>query len=157
MGAPNARWEPWIVNSFGDYFNTFAESENIEMFMEGQVRETSGERDWIELRVDGPYFTEVSKGVWDIFVEVNVLVGSILDETVMDKIRGLTGKVSAQFASAINIFKYGDESGDDESLWTCMRLVSPDRIVTTHFGQVSPGEELLQATVEGHYRVLLTE
>jgi len=122
-------------------------------------RETRVLKDFIEFRQDGPYLTEVCKGVWRVFIEVNILVQSAMDDKNFHRIHTNVGIVAAAFTS-IPVYKYGNNAQDDQSLLGCLQLVSDargkERIQISHFGRIDVGTPLHQSTVEGHYEMFLT-
>lgn len=119
------------------------------------MRRTSDLKDFFELRVDGPYYTELSKGFWRVYIEINVLIQSAQDKIDRFRIYKTAGVVAAAFERIISIFKYGDEVGDDDSLVGCLKLLGDkearERIQISHFGQVEPQTGISQSTVEAHY------
>ena len=61
-GGINANWGRWIYASVCDHFETYRDT--LHMFLEGQHRETDELQQFFELRVDGPYYTQINKGWW---------------------------------------------------------------------------------------------
>jgi len=157
--AMHEKWPAWIMRSMRKHFddNTGA----LAMFAEGEVRKTSGLKDFIEFRFDGPYFTLVSKGYWRVYTEVNILLTSALDEANNDRIHINTGIVAKAFSQLLPILKLGSDVEDDDSQLECMTLLGDtegrERIQISHFGQIEPKVSVLQASVEGHYEMMLKE
>ena len=149
----------WIIASVSKHFDD--RRQGIPMFIEGQIRDTRTEKDFIELRIDGPYYTEVSKGFWNVYIEINVLIQAAQDQADYHRIYRSAGIVAAAFEHAISIFKFGDGVGDDDSLIGCMHLLGDkekrERIQISHFGQVEPETGIFQSTVEAHYEAQLRE
>lgn len=146
----NKNWERWIFASVSKHFDTYRES--VPLYIEGQERQTQLLDEFIELRVDGPYFKEVSKGCTKIDIEINLLC-CVKKNNDNFRIHKLTGVVAAAFKPEIFVYKFGD---DPLELWECLRLRSDKReaVIVSHFGQPDPDLPLMQATVEGHYTVL---
>ena len=155
--SANPHWPRWILASIAKHID--ARRNNIPLFIEGQHRNTRDEPDLFELRVDGPYFTEVSKGYWHVVIDVSVLIQSAIRDTEFYRIQELAGLVAAAFTK-IHVFKYGNESSDDDSQLGCMKLIADiggkQGIEISHYGQLAPAEKILQATVEGTYEMRLT-
>lgn len=149
-------WPRWVFASVSQHF--VDRRQGLHIFVEGVHRNTRTEKDFIELRVDGPYLTELSKGYWRIYGEVNVLVQSAMDDEDFHRVWKDVGIVVAAFTS-IEIFKYGDESYDDGSLLGCYKLVfdtrGKERVQISQFGKIGPNTALQQATVEAHYEMHL--
>ena len=128
------------------------------MFVEGAHRETESLTEFIEFRMDGPYFTETSKDYWHVYFEINIMLQTLLSETDLHAIHRLAGEVSAAFTE-IPIYKYGEGVDDDDSFIACAKLKQDkrkrERIQVNHFGQIEPETKLIQATVEGHYELYL--
>jgi len=150
----NENWPRWVFASISQYF--YDNRQGIEFLVEGQVHNKTEFKDTMELRIDGPYATEISKDYWKLYSEVNVLLTSKMDLDLY-RIHRNTGIVAAIF-TPLQIFKYGTGPGDDQSLLGCMTLLQEYRntIQISHFGQIEPNVELLQATVEGHYNLFLS-
>ena len=152
----NANLPRWIFASISKHFTTKCPS--LMLFIEGQLRPTTLSKDWIELRVDGPYLTEVSKGYWKVYSEINVLLSSYMDQKNYHRIHQDAGTVAAAF-TCIEIYRYGIGIEDDQSLVGAMQLVRDtrgrERIQISHFGMIDPDKQLYQATVEGHYSMFL--
>lgn len=126
------------------------------MYVEGQDRATSELAEYIELRVDGPYIKEQSKNLYRVDLECNVLCCAKRDEVDNHKIHRITGKVASIFTSNIPVFKFGNGPDDNSStLVGCLvrRDDKKEGIITSHFGQIDPDVNLMQATVEAHYRM----
>jgi len=131
------------------------------MFIEGQLRNTRELKDFIELRIDGPDQTELSKDFWKVYIEINVLVQSAQDDADYHRIYNSVGVVTAAFEQTISIFKLGDGDDDDDSLVGCFNLLGDnearERIKISHFGQVGPDTGIFQSSIEGHYVAMLSE
>ena len=152
----NEHWPRWIFASISKHFD--ANRGSLKLHIEGQYRDTRSEQDFIELRLNGPEFTELSKNYWRIRVRVNVLVQSVKNETNFHRIHTNVGIVVKAF-DTINIKKYGDGVDDDDSLLGCLKLVQEpgdEPVAVHHFGQVDPSTQLVQAAVEGLYEMHLT-
>ena len=149
----------WIVASVSQHFED--RRQGIFMFIEGQLRRTSDLKDFIELRIDGPHYTELSKGFWRVYIEINVLIQSAQDKIDRYRIYKSAGVVASAFEQTISIFKFGDEVGDDDSLVGCLKLLGDkearERVQISHFGQIEPETGIFQSTVEAHYVVELHE
>ncbi len=145
--------------SVAEHFD--ARRQGLTMFIEGQLRDTRLLKDFIELRVDGPNMTELSKGYWYIFTEINVLVQSAQDQDNYHRIYASVGIVAAAFEQIIRISRLGSGVDDDQSLVGCIKLQGDkdarERIQISHFGQVEPRTGIFQSTVEGHYAMNLHE
>ncbi|RLF64637.1 MAG: hypothetical protein DRN30_05245 [Thermoplasmata archaeon] len=151
----------WIFASVSKHFNdSIYVAHAVPLFIEGQLRATSEEKDFTELRVDGPYLSETSKQYWRTYIEVNIAVQSVMDDQDYHRIHNTVGVVVFAFTS-IRVYKYGDGLTDDQSLVGCLKLITDargkDRIQVSHFGQLDPDKRLLQATVEAHYEMFYEE
>jgi len=151
-------WPRWILASIQKHFDD--RRDGLKLFVEGTYRNTSEDANFIELRVDGPSLTEISKDWWKIYVEVNILVQATMSDTDFHKIYTDVGTVLAAFTN-IELFKYGTESYDNGSQFGCLRLLSDARgkqpVRIYNFGQVETSIPLMQSTLEGHYVTNLEE
>jgi len=113
--------------------------------------------DHAELRITGPYMTELSKDYWRLLVDVNVLVTELMDQNNAFKLQTWCGKLAHSMNGPINIYKYGGETGDDSSYVACLRplvgKIDPNR--TLYFGQLGKSERLRQGMIDGHFVVYL--
>jgi len=152
---PDPNWDRWIFASVSDHF---VNRTSYPVYIEGQHRETNELESFIELRIDGPYYTEYSKGYWRVYVEINVMCQHIKNNTEWHAIRRLAGHVATIFEPCIRVYKYGNGPSDDQTLLdSLIRMDSKrERIQTSHFGQIEPRTEVEQATVEAHYEMMLS-
>ena len=150
----NTNWARWIKASIYTYFDT--NIDGYTKYFEGSKRDTFTAQDYIEIRMDGPHFSEVSKNYFKITVEVNVVLHHTKDDTQIYKLDTMIGVVSTAFKN-IPVYKYGDGAADDSSYLGCLRLIvdphgmKGDKVVVSNFGQIEAATEAEQATVEGHY------
>jgi hypothetical protein len=149
----NSNWPRWIYASVTEHFA----STGYKTFIEGEPRTTWEDKDFIEVRMDGPYFSQLDKATWEALIEVNVLLQSVVDFSNLHKIHTMAGAIAAKFYSPLQIFKYGSGPSDDQSLLTCAELLQNKRdrqlLVISHFGVIAQDKALQQATVEGHYKL----
>ena len=154
----NKNWARWIFASVTKHFDD--NKQGLATYVEGTYRDTRTEVDFFEVRQDGPYSTEVSKDYWHFFIEVNILIQSTMSATDFHKIYRDVGIVMAAFTD-IPVYRYGTGDDDDDTLLGCLQLVSDAQgkkpVKVSHFGQIEPRTDLLQATVEGHYFMFLKE
>jgi len=145
----------WVFASVSKHFNAIA-TVAFPMFVEGQPRDTKDLDQFFELRMDGPWFTELSKNYWRIYFEVNILVSTTINETNFHRIHSNVGVVAAKFTE-IQVFKYGTGVNDDDSLFGCFKLLQDSRnreiLKIFHFGQIDDTTKLTQASIEGHYEL----
>ena len=154
----NENWPRWFSASVNKHFSTLT-VEGIPVFYEGQVRQTADDDDFIEVRMDGPYWRETTKNQFTLQIEVNVLIQhAISPKKNLYRPRTIDGKVGA-YMSDISVYKLGDEDGDDATKVGCLRLISnpASRDWTKHneFGQIETKTPLRQLTVEAHYEIEL--
>ena len=152
----NTNWPRWIFASLSSHFNGYRGSYPFEVqsqFRQGQSEAT----DLFELRMDGPYFNEVSKDNYDVRCTINILVQTAIQAEQFHRIHTMVGQIAAGF-SAVQLFRYGDSDQDDQSAFGCMSVVSQpsgESIVVRHFGQVDVGLGVCQATVEATFKTEL--
>ena len=153
----NINWSRWTFASICKHFNDHKQS--LVMFIENQLRNTRTLKDFIELRIDGPRFVEMSKDYWEVFVEVNVLIQSTLDDKDYHRIERDIGIVVAAF-TGIYVYRLGDGPEDNQSLLGCLHLVQEksnrEYLQVYRLGQIDKTNQIVQAVVEGHYRMELT-
>ena len=147
----------WIQLSVCKHFTDIITT--LHVFVEGQERRTNQKSDWCELRVDGPWLRQYTRTDLGVYTEVNSLISTFIDDTNVAKEATNIGLVLAAFTD-LTIYKYGSEVADDGSVVGCMQLLPTDdireRLEIARFGQIEPEYNLLQSTIEGHYKMILT-
>lgn len=160
MSTINKNWPRWFFSSVSKHF--YSRRNTIPMFIEGQYRQQDEETKLLELRMDGPYFTEISRGLFRCFVEINVLAQASQSDSDFHIIHDLVGIAAAAFTDGIQIFKYGPTSNPDNdgSLLVCLSRIDDargkERVQISHFGKIETQTPVIQATVEGHYEGFIT-
>lgn len=152
--VPNPNWPRWIYSSLVKHFND--RRKDVPFYVEGQSRSESV-ANYAELRVDGPYFNEVSHALWDIDILVAILIQTIRDDDDLYKIQRYSGIFLSSFTTDIPIFRFGDQEGDDAKHLMCLSL-SPERnerIRVTTYGQVQIATNIAQASIEAKYQTKL--
>ena len=153
----NKNWPRWVFASVSKHFDS--RRQGLPIFIEGQHRDTRALKDFIEVRMDGPQFTEISRNYWRIYFEVNILIQSTMDDNNYHRIHHNAGIVAAAFTT-IGLMAYGTGPDDDQEQWACANLLQDtskrQHLDIFHFGQIDKQVKLMQATVEGHYETFLT-
>lgn len=153
------KWARWIYASVTKFFD---DEIDIDVFVEGMDRETKDLKDFAELRIDGPWFNELSADYWKIYIEVNILIQSVMGDKNLHRFYDSIGDVNAAFQNCISVYKTPDINGEngDGSFLGCFKLAidryDRENIKTSNFGQVDKNVRLQQATVEAHYEMFLS-
>jgi hypothetical protein len=148
---PDQNWPRWFYTSIVKHFSL--RNGDIPFYIEGQSRPTT-KNDFAELRIDGPYFNEVSHAVWDINILVAILIQIVQNDTDLFKIQRFTGVFFEAFTTDLPVFRFGDGERDDAKQFLCLSL-SPDRnerIRVTQYGQIQSGTNVAQASIEARYQ-----
>jgi len=157
--SADPNWPRWIFATVSRHFVEAASAAEIPLFIEGQHRATRKIKDLFELRLDGPTLREVSKGCWILQCQINILVQSTMDDKNYHRIHQNVGIAAAAFAPAIDVFRLGNNPQDDQTFVGCLQLLqnreTRDYIEVNHFGQIDIKTLLMQASVEGHYKMVL--
>jgi len=157
--SANPNWPRWIFATVSKHFLAKAQEAGLHLFIEGQHRDTRKRKDFLELRLDGPTLLEPSKGCWILRIEVNILIQSTMDDKNYHRIHQNVGVAAAAFNPAITVYKYGNNLQDDATFVGCLQLIqnreTRDFLEINHFGQIDPKTNLMQASVEGHYKMVL--
>jgi hypothetical protein len=154
----NTNWPRWIYASVANHFDTSL--TDYAVYVEGQHRDASSAPVLLEVRMDGPRFNETTKGIWEVYCELNILVQVTLDTVDAYKIHRVVGDVVALITD-IELYKYGAGTLDNQTKFGCLQLLQDSKkrhvIEVNHFGRIEPNTELMQATVEAHYTTILEE
>ena len=149
----NTNWPRWISASLNYHMDSG--KSGVKLFIEGEKRITGTTADRFELRTNGPFFNEVSAGVWRVELTVNLLVSCTMNKTDLYNLQRKIG-ISLGMMTSIPLYKYGTLTGiDDQTLFACMQLIEGPTV--TQYGQVDPSVEVVQATVQGRYKTLLED
>lgn len=158
MANDMQHWPRWIKASLSEHFDNVTGS--FVLFVENMHREEQADQDAVELRVDGPYLTEVSKGYWKVFCEVSLLLQTTMSATDLYREDRTVGVITKACSVGIQVFRYGNGVDDDDSSLGCFHVVADargkERIQTNRFGQIKPSVKLLQSTVEVHLVMEIT-
>ncbi|KKN19231.1 hypothetical protein LCGC14_0947760 [marine sediment metagenome] len=154
----NTNWPRWIYASTSKYFQEIADAYPILMYIEGVERDTKNESKWLEFRMDGPQTREISKNYFRLDVEINILWSVHLDSTDFHEQQRISGML-IEAMTDICVYKYGNGVVDDDSLLgTLILQQDPNNPVRdNNFGQVRSDTQLVQGSVEGTYRMYLSE
>jgi len=112
-------------------------------------------RDYYEFRLDGPYKRKLQGPDTWYYVEINILIQSLVDPKYADRIEEMIDEATSGFAEGIPVYKYVDT--DPPEYVGCLELLEDDneQIHCNRFAQANPDTKVLQASVEGHYRMKL--
>ncbi len=148
-------WPRWIMASIAKYFSDVVATIPLPILVDG-VDEREPEKlhyDHAELRITGPYCTELSRNYFRILVDVNVLLTELMDKVNAYDLQTWCGVIAAAMDGPINVYKYGNEVGDDSSWVFCLTPVNgridPNRIL--HFGQLGRTDRIRQSMIDGHF------
>lgn len=153
----NENWVRWLTASIAVYFKTVTDTLNLPLLCDGlDEREHANiHHNHAELRIGGPFLNELSKNYWRVHVDINILLTYLMaanEDSVYD-LQTWAGVIQEAFDGPINIYKYGSESGDDESYVGCLRprkgKNEENRVLT--FGQISKVDRLRQSMIDGRF------
>lgn len=152
------QWDRWIYSSVVKHFN--ARRAGIHMFVEGFDRDTAGKIEFLDLRIDGPFYDETSNGEFTVKCEINVLC-TVVETANAYRVHEVTGIIAAAFTNCIALLKLGDPVRDAANtgleFGTLKQQVDKkEKIIKSFFGKIRPDTEIIQASVEGHYRTSLS-
>jgi len=148
--AIDPNWARWIRASVDKHFVDLFAASSLATFVEGQHRATRSLKDFVEVRMDGPDISEVSKNYYVLRVDVSILIHSTMDDTNYHRIDASIGITTAAF-STVKVYRYGTPG--DDTLLGCLTL--QDELQVLRYGQRSPDKKLQHASVEGHYKMTL--
>ena len=145
----NVNWSRWILASTAQHFSD-ALSGHRTMFVEGQHRETSQLSDFVELRIMGPDFWQISPTVYNVEAVINVLAQSKMDDANYHRLYETYGYIQMAF-TAIDILELG--TSDSGNYVGCMTLADP--LITRSLGQLGAKTNIVQGYVQGTYNMRL--
>lgn len=151
MSAPNENWARWTYASFSQYFTTAIAP--FPLFIEGQDRRTNTQTDYAELRIDGPFMKECSKGYWELVIEISILVVTYINEKDLWKQARNCGLVASAFQSV----PMKNVDLDPPLDVGCYVILTDgrDRILISNFGQINADSRMIQSSVDAKYKMTL--
>jgi len=155
----NQDWDRWIFATMSLDFNT-AFTGNYEIFIEGTHKGTPNNTEYLEFRMDGPQRRKVSRGSYILYVEINILVRSYMDDKDFHKMRKNAGQVATWLENNFCIYRYGDGVRDDDTLLGTLQLINrgpKENVRVLHFGQIDPKVPIEEATVQAAFEIHLNE
>jgi len=138
----------WIFASVVKHFSSLP-----NLHVSGQLRKTADYKEWVELKIDGPYIHKLSKNYHKIVIEIDAQIYTVQDREYLYNNLELQGKVLELFTDTISVFKLGNKAGDDESYVFCIKLNHGDKhsLDVANFGFTEKDENIAVSDVEGHY------
>lgn len=153
--AYDANWPRWVQASVSDHFKTVAIAKGYPALIEGIDERTTAfieAPDKLEIRINGPFIVEQSKGYYNFKVDANILILSHMGGQSPNAYFGTTmaGDMAQAASLPIPIHKYGTGAGDDQSLIGCLTLRrgSEESIKVFHFGEINKEDRLRQFGVD---------
>jgi hypothetical protein len=155
----NPHWARWIFASVATYLKQVAEEQQVPALVEGldtRTNEFMEATDRVEIRITGPFTRELSRGYFDVRLEVNVMISSRFDGPEKNRytFTDIAGAFHQAMDGAIAVYKFGNQPGDDEhALVGCLSPMSGrnDAVRVLHFGQVNTTDGLRQSMVDARY------
>ena len=146
----------WTYASAAKHFTAVAARKGIPLYVEGDNRNTHDLPEYVEFRMDGPFVEIPAKGERYEFYDINVLA-SITQGRNLYRSQEVIGALASGMTLVIPVYKLGDESQDDGSKIGCLKLRREldQNVEINQFGIIRPDVNIIQHTVEGHYRMVL--
>jgi len=146
----------WAPASFVNHF-TLKLKNVAPMFIEGGSRDTNKDKDFLELRVDGPWFRQRgTNNCWVVECYINILIEAMAEEKDLYKNHRYVGQVCTAFQSFIPILRIGGTGANfDGTQVDCMKLEVTRNVSLQvfHYGQLDARSRVLQSTVAGTYKM----
>lgn len=145
----NSNWTRWIVASIASHFNLY--KGDLIYRVEGGVADKHVLK-YLELKYDGPHYAEISRNYTQVSMDIALFLQIPKDDDLYS-LTNYIGNVLTGF-SDINVYRLGEDSESDSSLFACLRPIGPIRTAT--FDQTMKGVEVKQALIESRYEMELT-
>lgn len=154
----NKHWRRWIHASVGKYLKEVATANDIPVLIEGiddRSQAFMEAPDRIEIRMNGPFTQEVSKGYHRIHVDINVLLTSHMEGATKNAydLDDKLGIFHNAMDGVISILRLGTGLEDDQGIEFCIspRPGKNDSIRVIDFGQIDKTDRIRQGVVDGRY------
>lgn len=169
--AANPNWARWIFASIADYLKAVAIENDLPSLVEHLEERTPQfmqATDRCEIRMTGPYTSEISNNYYKVEMAVNVLLTSRYDGKSKNAytILELAGQFHEAMDQDIPIWNFGNQPGDyvddDPDSQILLGCLSPasgknDAIRVFNFGQIDKIDKLKQTAVDARYVMYLSE
>lgn len=165
----NPNWPRWIFASIAKVLKQIATDNSIPVLIEHlDERNDSFQKapDRAEIRITGPFVTELSQGYFRAYVDVNVLLTSHYGGTAKHgyDILRLAGLFQEAMSKNIAVWNYGDQAGDftsDSMTQVTIGCLEPrpevsESIRVFNLGQTDRTVKQKQSVVEARYVLFLT-
>ena len=156
----------WIMASCRVWFET-NKLNNVPIFYEYTRHKNITQNNTVvpasqyaELRLDGPYYRQITANEAWYNVDINVLCTQDLKEGQADLIESLISSIYVCFPICIPVYRYGDPLANvlnDSSFIDGMRRTDErdGEVNVQRFGQANPDTLLSQVSIEAGYRLKL--
>lgn len=143
----NENWPRNITSSAMDYLDSNLDGK---IYIEGEDRDTNTVREYVELRVDGPWAVALPDDYWLLTFDVNVLC-VVSNKDNLYRMQDLTGKVAKLLATNISI----TDSNLVELGCATLNTKRRRRLEINNFGATEINGSIMQSTVEAHHKITL--
>lgn len=147
-------WVRWILTALSKNF--FDNKEYVSLFIQGADR-LQGQTQGAEFSTDGPFFKNLQKGLWQIEIDVNILLNVAMDDDDIYKLQKYEGTILQTFKNCIPVYKFGRNPSDDNSYLGKLLLTDKNgqTISVVNYGQLAPDIRIQQAVISGTYQIEL--
>ena len=161
-------WPRWIFASLAAYFEQVAESQSLPVLVETRdicSKDFINAGDRVEVRITGPFIRELSKGFYQVFVDVSIFLISRLDarKNSYDLMK-YAGVFQEAMNAPIAVFNFGSEVGDfvdgDSSTLKNLGCLEPREgktVSISHYGQINEVDHIRQTECECKYEMEISE
>lgn len=167
MTQPNPRWARWIKQSITKYFRTNVTTPaSLPFLVDGIDMVTSAfteAPDRAECRVNGPFTKEMSANYWRLWVDINVLVMSHMDESSKNiyTLEANAGLFHEAMDTCIPIYRLGDVIVDPQNDQSLLGYLRPrtdlkDSVKNLDFGQIDKTDRLREQQLDARYVMYVT-
>ena len=159
----NPNWTRWVFASVATMLKDVAETCKIAVLVEGLDERTGPymeATDRVEIRITGPFTRDLSNNYYELAIDANALfISRYEDGKNKYDILNAIGAFQAAMDAPIPIYKFGNQSGDDETVIIGVmepRRVRGDAVRVMHLGQADLTNRIKQTLVDARYLMYLT-
>ena len=145
----------WIQLSV--YKNIDEKRQGIPLYVVGQQRDTqTGVYRYIELRIDGPFYSLVgTSDEYKIDIDIDLVCTASLNEKDVTILSQLTGICMQALQEDFCVYRFGKMQGDDESYVGTMQTVSNVDTIIHSVGVLEAESNVQVAIVSAHFSMTL--
>lgn len=144
LDANSVKWLSRAVNTYVD-----ENRQDTQMYAEGEIIDMAKAQEWVEVRLTGPRYKQLSNNVEHYELDVNLMISVKLDQKNLYRPQELSGYFASKLQAAIPVF---NDSNQPIGCLTLRDDVNP-AIDVIQWGVIDATTNVFQITIDGFYQM----